>query len=107
MRRHLNLAHSSIELISNPVSLAALYRAVHFSISGAILLAGVSLFKAAAGLTVDHSLRSDIKVRHFLFVPLKDLLILAIWFIPFFSRHVNWRGHRFRITNQTALQPAD
>ncbi len=107
MRRHPNLAHYSIELISNPVSLAALYCAAHSSISGAILLTGVSLFKAAADLTIDHRLRSDLKIRHFLFVPLEDLLIAAIWFIPFFGRHVNWRGHRFRITSQTALTPAD
>ncbi len=107
MRRHLNLAHYSIELLSNPVTLATVYWLVNPTIGAALFLGTICLVKILGDLAVDIRLGSDLKVAHFLAIPFKDLLIAAIWFIPFFSRHVNWRGHRFRITDQTALRPAD
>ena len=30
-------------------------------------------------------------------LPIKDLMIAGIWFAPFFTRHVNWRGNNIRV----------
>ena len=35
------------------------------------------------------------KLRHLLFSPVKDILLLPVWFDAIFNRRVHWRGHRF------------
>jgi ceramide glucosyltransferase len=107
MRRHLNFGHYLIELLSNPIALSSLYFGIHPGLISASILLGISLIKIAADWALARSLHSDLKPVDFLLVPFKDLLLAIIWVVPFFSRHVNWRGNRFRIMNQTVLQSAD
>jgi ceramide glucosyltransferase len=107
MRRHLNLAHYAAEIISNPISLAFLYGLCHPDSLGALIFAVVTVMKMSGDLAVARAMRSDLKPVQFLLIPLKDLTIGIIWAIPFFSRRISWRGNRFRITNQTALQSID
>jgi ceramide glucosyltransferase len=46
------------------------------------------------------------KLRHLLFSPIKDILLLPVWFDAFFNRRVQWRGHRFLIGRMTRLRLA-
>ncbi len=107
MRRHLNLTHYAVEIISNPISLAFFYGLSHPDSIGALIFAAVATVKIAGDAAMARAMKSDLKPIQFLLIPLKDLLIGGIWLIPFFSRHINWRGNRFRIMNQTALQSID
>ncbi len=43
-------------------------------------------------------------------LPIKDLMIAGIWFAPFFTRYVNWRGNIIkvgRLTKATLVRPSD
>jgi ceramide glucosyltransferase len=46
------------------------------------------------------------KLRHLLYSPVKDILLLSVWFDAIFNRRVRWRGHRFLIGRMTRLRQA-
>jgi ceramide glucosyltransferase len=46
------------------------------------------------------------KLRHLLFSPVKDILLLPVWFDAILNRRVNWRGHRFLVGRMTRLRVA-
>lgn len=46
------------------------------------------------------------KLRHLLYSPIKDILLLAVWFDAIFNRRVRWRGHSFLIGRMTRLRRA-
>ncbi len=46
------------------------------------------------------------KVRHLLYSPIKDILLLPIWFDAIVNRRVQWRGHSFFIGRMTRLRVA-
>jgi hypothetical protein len=48
---------------------------------------------------------SGMKKRAYLLVPLKDLIIGLVWFVPLFSNTVVWRGNRYIIRENSVLYP--
>lgn len=46
------------------------------------------------------------KLRHLLLSPVKDLLLLPIWFDALFDKRIQWRGNRFLIGRYTRLRLA-
>jgi ceramide glucosyltransferase len=46
------------------------------------------------------------KIRHLLLTPVKDVLLLAVWFDALVNQRVHWRGHRFLVGNMTRLRLA-
>ena len=44
------------------------------------------------------------KLRHLLYSPVKDILLLSVWFDAIFNRRVRWRGHSFLIGRMTRLR---
>jgi ceramide glucosyltransferase len=46
------------------------------------------------------------KIRHLLYSPVKDILLLPLWFDAFVNRRVQWRGHRFLVGRMTRLRLA-
>jgi ceramide glucosyltransferase len=46
------------------------------------------------------------KLRHLLYSPAKDILLLPVWLDAVVNRRVNWRGHRFLIGRLTRLRLA-
>ena len=46
------------------------------------------------------------KLRHLLYSPVKDILLLPVWFDAILNRRVRWRGHRFLIGRMTRLRLA-
>jgi ceramide glucosyltransferase len=46
------------------------------------------------------------KLRHLLFSPIKDILLLPVWFDAIVNRRVIWRGNRFLIGRMTRLRRA-
>lgn len=45
------------------------------------------------------------KARHWIQSPIKDLMLLPLWFDALLNSHVQWRGHRFYVGKLTRLQP--
>jgi ceramide glucosyltransferase len=46
------------------------------------------------------------KLRHLMLSPVKDLLLLPIWFDAIVNNRVHWRGHRFLVGRYTRLRSA-
>ena len=46
------------------------------------------------------------KLKHLIFSPVKDFLLLPVWLDAIFNRRVQWRGHRFLVGRMTRLRRA-
>ena len=46
------------------------------------------------------------KLRHLLYSPIKDVLLLPLWFDALVNSRVQWRGHRFHVGRLTRLRSA-
>ena len=46
------------------------------------------------------------KLRHLMLSPVKDLLLLPVWFDALVNKRIQWRGHRFLIGRYTRLRLA-
>ncbi len=71
---------------------------------GLLLLVGLGIFRDAVQ---SRWLRGSYpKLRHLVFSPIKDILLLSVWFDAIFNRRVWWRGHRFLVGRMTRLREA-
>jgi ceramide glucosyltransferase len=72
---------------------------------GLLLLVGLGMARDA--LQTRWMRGSFPKLRHLVFSPAKDILLLPIWFDAIVNRRVLWRGHRFSIGRMTRLREVD
>lgn len=107
MRRHVNLLHYLLEPISNPIALSLLLFIPLPASQAASLVAAVAGAKVALDALTARLLSDKEPVWYYLLVPVKDLLMQFIWFIPLVYNRVLWRGHHFVIGSQTRLFPLD
>jgi ceramide glucosyltransferase len=71
---------------------------------GLLMLVGLGIFRDAVQT---RWLRGSFpKLRHLLYSPAKDILLLSVWFDAIFNRRVRWRGHSFLIGRMTRLRHA-
>ena len=71
---------------------------------GLLLLVGLGMVRDAIQT---RRLRGTFpKLRHLLYSPVKDILLLPVWFDAIMNRRVNWRGHRFLVGRMTRLRLA-
>jgi ceramide glucosyltransferase len=94
------------ELLLNPIAVAALACALRPSALALLVVAAkLAVDGAAARLLRGRGLRP----AALLAVPVKDLLLAAVWLRCLFSDTVTWRGRRLRVLAGTRLQvdPAD
>ena len=71
---------------------------------GLLVLVGLGIVRDAANT---YWLRGSVpKLRHLLLSPVKDLLMLPIWFDAFVDNRIHWRGHQFLIGRYTRLRLA-
>jgi len=95
-----------VELISNSVFVSWLSLLFWGPTGYTVVLAGaVSFLKIAGDYFLARRISAGIPSWHFLFSPIKDLLMGILWFAPLLSRSVTWRGNRFRIGPDSLLQP--
>jgi ceramide glucosyltransferase len=71
---------------------------------GLVLLLGLGMVRDAIQT---RRLRGTFpRLRHLLYSPVKDILLLPVWFNAIMNRRVNWRGHRFLVGRMTRLRLA-
>ena len=71
---------------------------------GLLMLVGLGIFRDAVQT---RWLRGSFpKLRHLLYSPVKDILLLSVWFDAIFNRRVRWRGHSFLVGRMTRLRLA-
>jgi ceramide glucosyltransferase len=109
LRRRLSLAGYLCEPLATPFSAACL--GLLCAPAGAPFLWGVTLVVAsAAGVTIGNLAMgyltgSDLEASDYLLSPLKDLVAGVVWFVPFFSNRVVWRGNAYKVGKDTRVAP--
>jgi len=95
------------DLAANPIAFAAsAFIAADYDASlgyGVLFLAALKTL--IDGLMVGVIRGMPMRGKHMLCVPLKDMLMLAVWVYAIFSRSVEWRGIRFRMGPGSQLLP--
>ena len=111
LRFHLSLHFYLLELFLNPVMLALIFSLLMGGNRGLMILLG-SLFlkivlECAGFLVINHEERGKFRVVAMLpfCIILKDVLLFIVYFTPFFSSTVNWRGGKIRIGRNTLIYP--
>lgn len=94
------------ELVGNPVFMASLpvmfWEANHLSVISAVL---VAIFKILGDYLLSRKINGAMTPSSYLLVPVKDIIIGLIWFVPLVSRTVMWRGNRYLIGHNSSLSP--
>lgn len=109
MRRRLSPAYFGEPLLNpTPFLLALLAAALA---SGSPLFAGASALGLAVKLGADGLLARRLRgaplpASAYLWIPVKDLLVAALWLAALFLRTIVWRGHTMRIERGSRLVPA-
>jgi ceramide glucosyltransferase len=94
------------EIMSNAVFISCLALAVLGPATHAVSLAAAVWFlKIMGDYLLGRRIRSAHRFFHYFLSPIKDIIIGCIWFVPFVSRTVIWRRHRYKITKGTFLIP--
>jgi ceramide glucosyltransferase len=108
LRWHLRPGLYLLEVLLNPIALA-LPLIVFRGLSGLALVAGVALAKVILEAHVFALINTQDRtrvwniVRFPAAVVVKDILLLGVYFTPFLSRTVNWRGGKIGIGRRTLI----
>ena len=103
MRRNLDLPNYVAEILSHPLALAATYALLRNDDRGLQVLLTIMTAKYFCDILALFLMRSDLRLWHCLLLPVKDAVIFGVWFVPFFSRSISWRGNRYSISKRTQL----
>jgi len=109
MRCRIHPAAYAAEVLLNPtlpLAVAALlFAAGGAALPAALAVAGIAVKTAADGLLLSRLVGRRVRLRHLAWVPVKDLLIAAVWLAAPFVGTVAWRGTRLRIGAGSRLSP--
>jgi len=110
MRRRLSPAYFGEPLL-NPTPFLFLLAALALggevaAVWGWTAGAGLGAKLAADGLLARRLRGVPLPARAYAWIPVKDLLVFAIWMVATFRRTIVWRGHRMRIERGSLLVPA-
>lgn len=106
MRRRLSPAYFGEPLL-NPVPFLAVLALTADGPLAGLALAGI-VVKAAVDALLGWSLRGEaLPLRSLLWIPIKDLMIAAIWSVGLFRRTISWRGNRLRVGAGSLLTPVE
>ncbi|MGK9475463.1 glycosyltransferase [Melioribacter sp. OK-6-Me] len=103
MRFRIDPFHYLLEPLTNPVALGLLL--LPFFKGILIYFLSSTLIKIILDYFISRHLVAKHKPYTYFFIPLKDLLIFAIWLIPFFNSRVKWRNNVMLIREESLLMP--
>jgi ceramide glucosyltransferase len=103
LRRRLGGVRYGAEILANPVFTAACAAAVRPGPGSLALLAAACAAAAGTAAWTGRQLESQTSLPLCLLAPVKDLIAGAVWFVPFISMRVVWRGHRLRVGADTRV----
>lgn len=105
IRRHASPGTYYTEILSNPIFLALIYWVWQREMTAFLVVLGVCALKTILDMGAALALGAGRSWFHYFLIPLKDVVIAALWFVPFVRRTVDWRGNRMLIAADTKLNP--
>ncbi len=106
----LNPASYLGEILSNSVFVALVGVLIDPTPVTIAVAATVVLTKTTLDLFLCRTFGAVTTELEYLLFPFKDLIIAGLWFAPFFTRHVNWRGNIIKVgklSKATLVRPAE
>jgi len=104
IRSRLHVPAYISELLLNPIFFALIYLFTSiFSTNAFLFFLIVVIFKTALDATQGKMVNKNLNLLTYLFVPVKDLLMIVLWLTPFFKGTVTWRKQELRIKKYTEL----
>ena len=104
IRRRMSPAGYAGELLLQPVFAAAVAAATDPGLATALLLATTVVARAALDAAAERAAGVHRRLAVYpLLSTARDLLVAAVWGVPFVSSSVAWRGRRFTIGPRTVL----
>lgn len=103
MRANIDLKFYILEFLTYTSTLAILLFLINpklFTIS-----IGTILIKTTIDYLISRVVNSDIKFYKFIVVPLKDILMTFLWFLPFIYNKISWRENRLKVLHNSLLMP--
>ena len=112
MRRRLAPAAYLGEPLLNPIPLLLAVAASSLAGASSLRLGAAALGGILAKLGADAVLARRLRgcgmsFRELAWIPVKDLLVAAVWLVGAFRTTLSWRGHRLRIGAGSRLSPLD
>jgi ceramide glucosyltransferase len=109
LRRNISGIGYAAELLLNPTFVCLPLLLVGGGTAGVLsFTAAVLLTKAMADAAMVRLVGGSLSpLASGVFSPVKDIAAGLLWFVPFVSRTVSWRGHRFLISRDSVLSPLD
>lgn len=103
MRFRIDPFHYLLEPFTNPVALGLLLFPFFNGIFIYFIL--TILLKMLLDYFIARKTNGNHKFYAYLLIPFKDLMIFAIWLIPFFNSRVKWRNNVMLIREESLLMP--
>ncbi len=94
-----------LEILSNPIFNSFVLAVLLHNNSGILQFILVSSFKSLIDYLSLRIMQTDIKIYQLPIIPMKDLILGFLWFVPFMNSTVNWRNNYFKIQKNTLLEP--
>jgi ceramide glucosyltransferase len=103
MRLKIDPVFYVLEFLTNTTLLALLMLIFYFEF---YLISIASIFiKVLIDYSTSRLICSKLKFRHFLIVPLKDIIMGLIWFSPFIYNKIIWRETKLKVLANSKLMP--
>jgi ceramide glucosyltransferase len=97
-----------LEILANPFFLLLpLMAGSGVSVESLCVAGLVAVFKSSLDAAMHALVGAPVRLREIALGPVRDLLAAGIFFSAFFSRKVEWRGRRLRISRGSRLIPMD
>lgn len=106
IRKRLKLFRYISEFFVNPILIGLIYLFIDFRIESIAIFFITSLIKITFDYRIATAIGADLNWYQYLLIPVKDILIGFIWFVPFVRNKITWRGNSFYISKRTQLKPA-
>lgn len=93
------------EWLGNPIACSLIALIIQPEWFSVFMLAMVCIDKTILDWLMSRRLTAEIPFRHFLLMPIKDLIIAIAWFAPFINRTIVWRDKKFTVSWGSRLRP--
>jgi len=105
MRSKIRLSTYLLESLSNPISASFIFALFLHNEFGLKQLFSVIILKSIIDFISLKIIKSDIKLHQIVIIPIKDLILGLLWYVPFFNTEVTWRNNSFKIEKHSLLHP--
>lgn len=103
IRANISINYFVLEPLTNPILFAMILFFANLTYASLAIAGGIIFLKSILDYIISRTIGSDLKLWHFILVAPKDLLIFFVWLTPFFSRRINWRGNKVKITKNSLI----